>query len=252
MSEQFNSSMAATVTTIGAATAAAATLAVIYLIRSKNNQKQMNPFKSDTRVEPQPYENDKLKRDCVLKNGYSSKKISMIGSDFDAIVIGSGIGGLVAAALLSRAGKKVIVLEQHDQAGGCCHSFTEKGFEFDTGIHYIGEMRNNTAFRFLMDQLSNGQLGWANVCDDFDTVVMIDGNGNQVDSLRNIQSSIQSGTILPSRWVCYFRHLSLSLTSLSLSLSLFRFPTRAVAKKQSKVSSQHSQMKKLQLKNISI
>ncbi len=51
----------------------------------------------------------------------------------DAIVIGSGIGGLTVANILSRANKKVLVLEQHDQAGGCCHSYIDKGFEFDVG-----------------------------------------------------------------------------------------------------------------------
>ena len=35
--------------------------------------------------------------------------------------------------MLAKAGKKVLVLEQHDQAGGCCHTFIEKGFEFDVG-----------------------------------------------------------------------------------------------------------------------
>lgn len=54
-------------------------------------------------------------------------------SDLDAVVIGSGIGGLSTAALLAKSGKRVLVLEQHDQAGGCCHSFVEKGFEFDVG-----------------------------------------------------------------------------------------------------------------------
>lgn len=49
------------------------------------------------------------------------------------IVVGSGIGGLTAAATLAKAGKKVLVLEQHDQAGGCCHTYIEKGFEFDVG-----------------------------------------------------------------------------------------------------------------------
>lgn len=53
--------------------------------------------------------------------------------DLDAIVIGSGIGGLGLAVLLAKVGKKVLVLEQHDRAGGCCHTFTEKGFEFDVG-----------------------------------------------------------------------------------------------------------------------
>ena len=35
--------------------------------------------------------------------------------------------------LLAKVGKRVLVLEQHDRAGGCCHTFTEKGFEFDVG-----------------------------------------------------------------------------------------------------------------------
>lgn len=48
-------------------------------------------------------------------------------------MIGSGIGGMTAAATLAKLGKKVLVLEQHDKAGGCCHSYTEKGFEFDAG-----------------------------------------------------------------------------------------------------------------------
>jgi all-trans-retinol 13,14-reductase len=187
--------------TISVSLTALSAAAVYYLLQSKGKKISQNPFLQDAREDPRPHVTDKLKRDSVLKNGYSSKKLSMIGNDFDAIIIGSGIGGLVTAALLARAGKKVIVLEQHDQAGGCCHSFTEKGFEFDTGIHYIGEMRNNTAFRFLMDQLSNGQLGWADVADDFDTVVIVDGNGSQADSLQRIQSSLQTGALLPSRWV---------------------------------------------------
>ncbi len=53
--------------------------------------------------------------------------------DSDAIVIGSGIGGLTAAALLSRYGKRVMVCESHAIAGGAAHSFSRQGFIFDSG-----------------------------------------------------------------------------------------------------------------------
>ena len=48
-------------------------------------------------------------------------------------MIGSGFGGLAAAAILAKAGKRVLVLEQHTKAGGCCHTFEKNGLEFDTG-----------------------------------------------------------------------------------------------------------------------
>ncbi|OKH32245.1 all-trans-retinol 13,14-reductase [[Phormidium ambiguum] IAM M-71] len=51
----------------------------------------------------------------------------------DVIVIGSGIGGLTAAALLARYGKKVLICESHAIAGGAAHSFSRRGFHFDSG-----------------------------------------------------------------------------------------------------------------------
>ena len=50
-------------------------------------------------------------------------------AELDAIVIGSGMGGLTFSAIMAKAGKRVLVLEQHDQAGGCCHTYIDKVIE---------------------------------------------------------------------------------------------------------------------------
>jgi hypothetical protein len=73
------------ITTIGISTA----LTIAYLLKSKKPL-EPNPFAFDSREELQPFVTDKNKRDSVLKNGYSRKKLSLIGSDFDIIIIGSG------------------------------------------------------------------------------------------------------------------------------------------------------------------
>ena len=56
-------------------------------------------------------------------------------SKFDAVVIGSGTGGLSAALSLATAGKKILLLEQHNMPGGCATSFVRGRFEFDASLH---------------------------------------------------------------------------------------------------------------------
>jgi len=58
-------------------------------------------------------------------------------SDYDAVVIGAGLGGLSAGALLARQGRRVLVLEQSDRVGGCCSTFDKDGFHFDLGASII-------------------------------------------------------------------------------------------------------------------
>src|SRR3984885_8869010 len=99
---------------------------------------------------------------------------NQLDTQWDAIVIGSGIGGLAAAALLSRyAGKKVLVLERHYTAGGYTHSFNRPGYSWDVGVHYIGELQNPASpLRAAFDYLTGGQLEWASMPDVYDRVVM--------------------------------------------------------------------------------
>ena len=63
--------------------------------------------------------------------------IAQVPAELDVVVIGSGMGGLAAASILSAAGKRVLVLEQAGKIGGCLHVFKSGGYEFDTGLHYV-------------------------------------------------------------------------------------------------------------------
>jgi len=92
---------------------------------------------------------------------------------YDALVIGSGIGGLTTAACLSKMGKKVCVLEQHYTAGGFTHSYDRNGYEWDVGVHYIGDMGSErTSGRRLFDYITDGELKWAAMDDHFDRVFL--------------------------------------------------------------------------------
>jgi all-trans-retinol 13,14-reductase len=109
---------------------------------------------------------------------------------YDAIVIGSGIGGLTNAALLSLMGKKVCVLEQHYTAGGYTHAYEREGYEWDVGVHYIGEVHKPSSMKRMFDVISEGRLKWAAMDPIYDKIILKDkeydfvaGRDNFVDEL---------------------------------------------------------------------
>jgi len=73
--------------------------------------------------------------------------------DYDAIVIGSGSGGLTAARALARARKRVVVYEQHDHPGGYTQSFAIDGFSFSPGVHYVGGLGEGGSLRRIYEGL---------------------------------------------------------------------------------------------------
>ncbi len=58
---------------------------------------------------------------------------------FDFVIMGAGLGGLSAAACLTRQGYKVAVLEKHYLPGGCCHTFDYGEYRFCADVHYISQ-----------------------------------------------------------------------------------------------------------------
>nr|HDN00432.1 NAD(P)/FAD-dependent oxidoreductase [Deltaproteobacteria bacterium] len=67
----------------------------------------------------------------------------------EVVVIGSGISGLTAAALLAKKGKRVVILEQNRRPGGALKRFTRRGIPFDIGFHYSGGMGKGEILRAL-------------------------------------------------------------------------------------------------------
>ncbi|HQV41514.1 MAG TPA: NAD(P)/FAD-dependent oxidoreductase [Moraxellaceae bacterium] len=111
---------------------------------------------------------------------------------YDTIVIGSGIGGLCNAALLSKLGKKVCVLEQHYTAGGFTHSYEREGFEWDVGVHYIGEMQRPTMLKRIFDVISDGNLKWADMDPVYDRIIIGDRSVDFIAGKKNLADSLKS------------------------------------------------------------
>lgn len=74
---------------------------------------------------------------------------------YDCVIIGAGVGGLVCANLLARAGLKVLLVEQHFLVGGYCSTFRRKGYTFDAATHFYPLLGNpDTITGALLAELS--------------------------------------------------------------------------------------------------
>jgi len=103
---------------------------------------------------------------------------------WDYIVIGSGMGGMVSAAMLAKLGRRVLVLEQHNIPGGFTQMFKRPGYRWDVGVHIVGEMSEMSYLGRLLQTLTDGRLQWEPVGDVYDEFNFPDGFSIQLPDSR--------------------------------------------------------------------
>ena len=85
----------------------------------------------------------------------SESKEQIIEDSYDAVIIGAGNGGLIAAAELAMRGVNILLLEQHNLPGGFASSFVRGRFEFETSLHELydwGPESNKGGTRRLLER----------------------------------------------------------------------------------------------------
>ncbi|MDR3251931.1 MAG: NAD(P)/FAD-dependent oxidoreductase [Tannerella sp.] len=94
---------------------------------------------------------------------------------YDAVIIGSGLGGLQCGYILAKHGMNVCVIEKHSQPGGCMQSFRRGKHVFDTGFHYVGGLDRGQPLHRLFDYFGLLDLPWQRMDENgFDEVVIND------------------------------------------------------------------------------
>lgn len=153
---------------------------------------------------------------------------SEIDTHYDAIVIGSGLGGLTTAALMAKAGKKVLVLERHYTAGGFTHSFKRRGYEWDVGVHYIGEVHSpNSPLRRVFDVITDRNLKWAKMDDVYDKIIIAGTQYNFVAGAANFRDELLKSFPNGRKQIDdYLKHIRAATNSLPAHLGQRYLPTR--------------------------
>jgi all-trans-retinol 13,14-reductase len=103
------------------------------------------------------------------------------------------MGSLTTAALLSKEGKSVLILEKHYTPGGFTHVFKRKGYEWDVGIHFIEEaQRPNSAIKRMFDYITDGNLEWEDMGEVYDRIIIGDQSYNFVKGVENFKNQLKT------------------------------------------------------------
>jgi phytoene dehydrogenase-like protein len=82
---------------------------------------------------------------------------------YDAVILGSGMGGLAAALLLAHDGKKVAIVEKNDRPGGRFSSRKQDGFTLDVGVHVISRGEKGPLIQVLERVGADFNIEWTKV-----------------------------------------------------------------------------------------
>ena len=105
----------------------------------------------------------------------------------EAVIIGSGLGGLLSGATLARAGYHVTVLEKAAQPGGCLQTFLRDGLRFDTGFHSVAGLEEGGPLERIFRPLGLMDLPWEHVAET-DEIVQ-DGISHRITDLSYPQGN---------------------------------------------------------------
>ena len=158
------------------------TLNFIYISYTKfyYSRRRLTPVHSN--------KNEETEKTDYNKTRFIKKRIP---EDIDVLIIGSGISSLTLAGLLSKAGKRVLVVEQHYIAGGTTHSFEMEGIEHETGLHYVGNIEKRMK---ILDMITEGnkiewnQLGWETNKKIYDKIIINNKTYNLETGVENLKN----------------------------------------------------------------
>jgi phytoene dehydrogenase-like protein len=112
-------------------------------------------------------------------------------NNFDVIVIGSGISALTISSILARINKKkVLILEQHSRIGGYTHVFSRKGYTWNVGFHYIGDIFNGKLAGTVLKFITDGKLLWHKTPEPFESFVYPDFTFNMYGEEKKFKKDL--------------------------------------------------------------
>lgn len=109
--------------------------------------------------------------------------------EYDVIIVGGGVGGIVCALYLLKKGISVLVVERHYRAGGYCTSFSRNGFKFDAAVHYLKGCKKGFPIGNLINDFNLLDKMSFNKIDPSDTLIAPDF---EISIHNNLNATIES------------------------------------------------------------